>query len=142
MQLSPLSVWSASLWLTMVTGATPATSRSIRDMVAKEDSEVAVVCIFIYTYTWSSVWRPSACYREYTCICFGIWKILISTFIFEPRHDKANKVTVRSAKTQIRLGIPSRIRVFAVRLMGSEGYPSFYADSEDSDQTGRMPRLI
>ena len=40
-------------------------------------------------------------------------------------HDKTNKMTVCPAKTQISLGI---------RFL--------HADSEDSDQTGRMPRLI
>ena len=63
--------------------------------------------------------------------------------IFEPRHDKTNKMSVSPAKTQINLGI---------RLVRSESSlcaqwvakdPSFLqADSEDSDQTGRMPRLI
>ena len=42
---------------------------------------------------------------------------------FEPPHDKTNKMTVRPAQTQISLGIS----------------PAY---SEDSDQTGRMPRLI
>ena len=50
--------------------------------------------------------------------------------VFEPRHDKTNKITVRQAKTQIRLGgssedsdqpghPPSLIWVFAVRSVGS-----------------------
>ena len=47
----------------------------------------------------------------------------------EPRHDKTNKVTVHPAKTQISLGI---------RPVCSD----LHADSEVSDQTGRMPRLI
>ena len=61
----------------------------------------------------------------------------------EPRHDKTNKMNVRPAKTQISLGI---------RPVWSESSPcaqwvpkdtSFrHADSEDSDQIGRMPRLI
>ena len=64
-------------------------------------------------------------------------------FSFEPPHDKTNKVAVRPAKTQISLGI---------RLVWSESSlcaesvakdPRFLpADSEDSGQTGRMPRLI
>ena len=63
---------------------------------------------------------------------------------FEPPHDKTNKMTaVRPAKTQISLGI---------RLVWSESSlcarwvakdtAFLRADSEDSDQTGRMPRLI
>ena len=61
----------------------------------------------------------------------------------ESRHDKTNKMTVRPAKTQISMGI---------RLVWSESSlcaqwvakdPRFlHADSEDSDQTGQMPRLI
>ena len=61
----------------------------------------------------------------------------------KPRHDKTNKVAVRPAKTQISLGI---------RPIWSESSPCaqwvakdpicFHADSEDSDQTGRMHRLI
>ena len=62
---------------------------------------------------------------------------------FEPRHDKTNNVAVRPAKTQISLGI---------RPVGSESSLSagrnlellatHWAHSEDSGQTGRMPRLI
>ena len=37
--------------------------------------------------------------------------------LYEPPHDKTNKVTVRPEKTQIRLS--SLIRVFAVCSMGS-----------------------
>ena len=50
----------------------------------------------------------------------------------EPPDDKTNKMSVRPAKTQISLG------VFAVHSV--DKVPSFlHADSEDSDQTGRMP---
>ena len=42
---------------------------------------------------------------------------------YEPPHDKTDKMAARPAKTQISLGI-------------------LHANSEDSDQTGRMPRLI
>ena len=46
----------------------------------------------------------------------------------EPPHDKTNKMTVCPAKTQISLSI------------GIAKDPSFlHADTEDSDQTGRMP---
>ena len=59
---------------------------------------------------------------------------------FEPRHDKTNKMSVRPAKTdQIR-------PVWSESSLCTEWVakdPSFlHADSEDSDQTGRMPRLI
>ena len=61
---------------------------------------------------------------------------------FEPRHDKTNKVCVRPAKTQISLDIrPVWSASLCAQWVGKD--PSFlHADSEDSDQTGRMPRLI
>ena len=67
-----------------------------------------------------------------TCLSMNLWWLQN-----EPPHDKTNKMTVRPAKTQISLGI----RVFAVCSMAKD--PSFLnADSEDSNQTGQMPRLI
>ena len=64
-------------------------------------------------------------------------------FTNELPHDKTNKVTVRSAKTQISLGICpvwSESLLSAWRKLGS--LATHWAHSEDSDQTGRMPRLI
>ena len=70
---------------------------------------------------------------------------------------KPTKWHVRPAKTQISLGIrhvrPAKTQIsLGIRPVWSESSlyaqwvakgPSFlYADSEDSDQTGRMPRLI
>ena len=62
---------------------------------------------------------------------------------FEPRHDKTGKMCVRPAKTQISLGIRpvwSEFSLSAWRKLGS--IATHWAHSEDSDQTGRMPRLI
>ena len=59
--------------------------------------------------------------------------------ILEPPRDKNNKVSVRPAKTQISLGVRP---VFAVRSMVEKDQWFLHADSEDSDQTWRMPRLI
>ena len=62
---------------------------------------------------------------------------------FEPQHDKTNKVSMRPAKTQISLGICpvwSESSLSAWRNLGS--LATHWAHSEDSDQTGRMPRLI
>ena len=62
---------------------------------------------------------------------------------FEPWHDKTSKVSVRPAKTQISLGIRSvwsGSSLSAWRKFGS--LATHWAHSEDSDQTGRMPRLI
>ena len=64
-------------------------------------------------------------------------------FIYEPPHDKTNKWHVHPAKTQISLDIRP---VWSESLLCTQWVaknPSFlHADSEDSDQTGRMPRLI
>ena len=62
---------------------------------------------------------------------------------FEPRHDKTNNVAVHPAKTQISLGIRpvwSESSLSTWRKLGS--LATHWMHSEDSDQTGRMPRLI
>ena len=54
-----------------------------------------------------------------------------------------NNVTVRPEKSQVSLGIRpvwSESSLFAWRLLGA--LATYRAHSEDSDQTGRMPRLI
>ena len=61
----------------------------------------------------------------------------------EPSHDKTNKMSVRPAKTQISLVICpvwSESLLSAWRKLGS--LATHWAHSEDSDQTGQMPRLI
>ena len=63
--------------------------------------------------------------------------------IYELPHDKTNKMTVCPAKTQISLGICpvwSDSLLSAWRKLGS--LATHWPHSEDSDQTGRMPRLI
>ena len=50
----------------------------------------------------------------------------------ELQHDKTNKITVRPAKIKISL--------CAQWIANDETL--LHADGEDSDQTGRMPRLI
>ena len=65
------------------------------------------------------------------------------SWIIEPHHDKTNKMTVRPSKTQISLGIRpvwSESSLSAWRKLGS--LATQWAHSEDSDQIGRMPRLI
>ena len=62
---------------------------------------------------------------------------------FEPPHEKTNKMAVRPAKIQISLGIRpvwSESSLSAWRKLGS--LASHWAQSEDSESTGRMPRLI
>ena len=63
--------------------------------------------------------------------------------ICEPRHDKTNKVSVRPAKTQISLGIRPDWSESSMCAQWVAKDPRFlHADSEDSEQTGRMPSLI
>ena len=62
---------------------------------------------------------------------------------YEPRHDKTNKMTVRPAKTQISLGIRPVWSKSSLCAQWVPKDPSFLSlESEDSDQTGWMPRLI
>ena len=62
---------------------------------------------------------------------------------FEPRHDKTNKVVVHPAKTQISLVIRPVWSKPSLCVHWVAKDPTFlHADSEDSDKTGRMPRLI
>ena len=63
--------------------------------------------------------------------------------LYEPRYDKTNKVNVRPAKTQIGLGIrPVRSASSLCVQWVANDQRFLHADSEDSDQTGRIPRLI
>ena len=58
-----------------------------------------------------------------------------------PPHDKTNKMTNRPAKTQISLGpVWSESSLCAQWVAKNSSF--LHADSEDSEQTGRMPRLI
>ena len=69
----------------------------------------------------------------------GVTKFVKGCSANEPRHDKTNKMSVRPAKTQIS-PIWSESSLCAQRVAKD---PSFlHADSEDSDQTWRMRRLI
>ena len=64
-------------------------------------------------------------------------------FLYEPRHDKTNKVTLCPAKTQISLGIRPVLSESSLCAQWVPKDPSFlHADGEDSDQTGRMTWLI
>ena len=97
-----------------------------------------LVAKFIWSFLL--IWHRSApCLVSHYCMVKN--QRLMTTF--EPRHDQTNKVTVRPAKTQISLGIRpvwSESSLSAWRKLGS--LTTHWARSEDSDQTGRMPRLI
>ena len=74
--------------------------------------------------------------------CNNIHSILTNTLI-EPPRDKTNNVAVRPGETQINLGIRTVWSESSLCAQWIDKDPSFlHADSEDSDQTGRMPRLI
>ena len=62
---------------------------------------------------------------------------------YEPPRDKTNNVAVCPAKTQISLGIHPVWSESSLCTQWVAKGPSFlHADSKDSDQTGRTPRLI
>ena len=71
------------------------------------------------------------------------WRNSMSRLMKKPIEKITTKWSVRPAKTQICLGIR---QVWSESLQCAEWVakdPVFlHADSEDSDQTGRMPRLI
>ena len=67
----------------------------------------------------------------------------VPQFKYEPAHDTPTKWHVRPAKTQINLGIRpvwSESSLAVRRKFGS--LATHWTHSEDSDQTGRMSRLI
>ena len=66
----------------------------------------------------------------------------LSLFTEQP-HVKINKMTVHPAKTQISLGIcPVWSKSWLCTQWEAYRPSFFHADSEDADQTGRVPRLI
>ena len=88
------------------------------------------------------------CYKPNTNTYSGIQLWVLTAFCRwfisnEPPHDKTNKMAVRPAKTQISLGIRPVWSESSLCAQWVAKDPSFlHADSEDSNQTGRMPRLI
>ena len=86
-------------------------------------------------------------------VCVSFWLILKWQCVpelfselklaFAPPHDKTNKVACAPSEAQISLGIRpvwSESSLSAWRKLGSLAI--HWAHSEDSDQSGRMPRLI
>ena len=70
-------------------------------------------------------------------------KLRRKLFIFESLRDKTSKMTVLPVKTQICLGIRPVWSESSLCAQWVAKDPSFLqAGSEDTDQTGRMPRLI
>ena len=70
------------------------------------------------------------------------YQIRLTQSIYEPPHDKTNKVAVRPAKTQISLGIHPVWSESSLCAQWVAKDPNFlHADSKDSDQTGRMQNV-
>ena len=95
------------------------------------------------------LWRNKQNYSLITCITkcppylFYCMPAKSWHNLFEPWHDKTNKVTECQAKTQISLGIrpvSSKSSLSAWRKLGS--IATHWVHCKDSDQTGQMPRLI
>ena len=62
---------------------------------------------------------------------------------FESKYDKTNKMTRAPGEYSDQPGHPPRlIRVFACAQWVAKVPMFLHADSEDSDQIGRIPRLI
>ena len=75
-------------------------------------------------------------------LCWQSW-CQCSCLIHGLPRDKTNKVTVCPAKTQISLGIrPVWSESSQCAQLVAKDLTFLHADSEDSGQTGRMPRLI
>ena len=74
----------------------------------------------------------------------GISFFMVHISTNEPPHDKTNKMACApSLDSSDQPGHPpSLIRVFAVRMKKAWVIATHWAQSEDSGQTGRMPRLI
>ena len=88
---------------------------------------------FYFHHTWAFFWWH---HESNLTLNTEIWLI-------ELRRDKTNNVVVRPAQTQISLGIRQvRSASWLSAWRVAKGLSYLHADSEDSDQTGRMPRLI
>ena len=86
---------------------------------------------------WVVIEQPKA-RTPFWCVKFVRLKITN-----EPPRVKTNTTTVRQAKTQISLGIRPVWSESSLCARSVVKDPSFlHADSEDSDQTGPIPRLI
>ena len=68
---------------------------------------------------------------------------MLNLGLFEPPHDKTNEMACAPSEDSDQHWHPlSLIRVFAVVQWVAKGQMFLHADSEDSDETGRMHRLI
>ena len=77
--------------------------------------------------------------KLFTCLSLVLSYIWCrhAMFLFEPPHDKTNKMTVHPAKTQISLGFRPVWSESSLRAQWVAKDTNFlHADSEDSEQTG------
>ena len=73
----------------------------------------------------------------------GTNQTTLNRSIFEPRHDKTKKKACAPSEDSDQPGHPPCEQSFLLCALWIAKNPSFiHADSEDSDQTGQMPRLI
>ena len=125
--------------------------RSTGQKFVKEREEKKLVLIGQVSHNMEVILRHSCNF------CFSTWPEIIlkscnltyilffsfNSITFEPPQDKTNQMTVCPAKTRISLGICSVWSESSLCTQWVAKDPSFpHADSENSDQTGRMPRLI
>ena len=102
--------------------------------------------LFLITKEAQDLWTDPHCLTN-EILKSSNSKLLVQTLFLhnriEPPHDKTNKMNVCPAKTQISLGIRPVWSESSLCAQWVAKDPSFlHADSKDSDQTGRMPRLI
>ena len=130
--------------------------------IVRSDCIYAGATVFTRTVeTFISVWNKGIFKQKWEIITFSCFYFYLAKFYsplfvtgngillciwpcetYEPRHDKTNKMSVRPAKTQISLGIQPVWSESSLCAQWVAKDPSFlHADREDSDQTGRMPRL-
>ena len=143
------------IWPNVYTG----TDSGVLDRGLKFANEVRFE--YVPDFSWNFPWkwkqtdskgRVQDPHQSQNCLHVQVqWLIFhmlkqVSHFFFkwnEPRHDKTNKIRVIPAKTQISLGICLVWSESSLCIQWVAKDPRFpHADSEDSDQTGRMPRLI
>ena len=97
----------------------------------------------ILRFVWIVFYEPFLIILKIQLLQFEFNQYIRLMVLFEPRHDKTNKMAVHPAKTQISLGI---LPVWSESLLSAWRNLGFLAThwvhSEDSDQTGWMARLI
>ena len=116
-------------------------------MVVRCELKIPSLGVTVRHHSASLVMRRVTLTTEFSIHTEQPLKILILCFsnilINEPPHDKTNKMTVHPAKTQLSLGIHPDWSESSLCAQWVAKDPRFlHADSEDSDQTGRMPHAI